>query len=145
MVRVCDSNIIFPCVCPCIRRPSICLSRYLLPNLQAEFNQTFCITSPHVKGVREQHYFVGAFVLQCVHRPSIRPSRYLFLNLQAEFNQTFCITSPMVKVCESNITGFSVRSSVHVSIFFTICPSRYLLLNHLSRIQPNLQHHFPSR
>ena len=53
MVRVCESNIIFPCV----RRPSICLSCCLLLNHWAEFNQTCYITSPHGKDVREQHYF----------------------------------------------------------------------------------------
>ena len=41
----------------CVRRPSICLSRYLLLNHWAEFNQTCYTTFPHGKGVREQHYF----------------------------------------------------------------------------------------
>ena len=40
-----------------VNRPSICLSRYLLQNNWAEFNQTCYITSLHTKGVREQHYF----------------------------------------------------------------------------------------
>ena len=53
MVRVCGSHIIFPC----LRRPSICPSRYLLLNNWEEFNQTSYITSPHGKDVREQHYF----------------------------------------------------------------------------------------
>ena len=35
-----------------IRRPSICLSHYLLLNHWVEFNQTCYITSPHGKGVR---------------------------------------------------------------------------------------------
>ena len=52
MVRVCEATFF-----PCVRRPSICLSRYLLLNHLAEFNQTCYITSPHGKGVREQHYF----------------------------------------------------------------------------------------
>ena len=53
MVRVCESNIFFPC----IRRPSICPLRYLFLNHWAEFNQTCYVTSSHVKGVLEQHYF----------------------------------------------------------------------------------------
>ena len=55
--RVCKSNIIFLCVCPSIIRPSICPSCYLLLNPLAEFNRTCYISSPHCKGVREQHYF----------------------------------------------------------------------------------------
>ena len=43
MVSVCESIIIFPCV----GRPSICPSRYLLLNQQAEFSQICCITFPH--------------------------------------------------------------------------------------------------
>ena len=42
---------------PCVHRPSICPSRYLPLNHWAEFNRTCFITSPHGKGVREQHYF----------------------------------------------------------------------------------------
>ena len=55
---------------PCVRRPSICPSCYLLLNHWAEFNQTCYIT--HSKGVREQHYF--PFVrLASVHL-SVTPS-----------------------------------------------------------------------
>ena len=72
----------------CVRRPSICLSCYLLLNYWAEFNQTCYITSPHSKGVQEQHFFL------CIHCPSICPSCYLLLNHRAEFNQTCYITSP---------------------------------------------------
>ena len=53
MVGVCESNIIFPCV----HRRAICLSCYLLLNHSAEVNQTCYITSPHGKGVQEQHFF----------------------------------------------------------------------------------------
>ena len=49
MVRVCESNIIFPFV-----RLSICPSLYLLLIHWAEFNQTCYMTSPHGKGVGEQ-------------------------------------------------------------------------------------------
>ena len=41
----------------CIHRPSICPSPYLLLNHWVEFNQTCYITSPHSKGLQEQHYF----------------------------------------------------------------------------------------
>ena len=37
--------------------PSVCRWRYLLLNLWVEFYQTCYITSPHGKGVQEQHYF----------------------------------------------------------------------------------------
>ena len=62
MVRVYESNIIFPCV----RRPTICPSHYLLLNHWAELNQTCFITSSHGKDVREQHYFSV--------RPSVHPA-----------------------------------------------------------------------
>ena len=55
VVRVCQSNTTFPGVCR--------LSRYLLLNHRAEFNQTFYTTSlhgkggpPHFKGMQEQHF-----------------------------------------------------------------------------------------
>ena len=47
--------------------PSIRLSHNLLLNPLAEFNQTCYITSPHGKGVGEQHYFS----IYCL---SVRPS-----------------------------------------------------------------------
>ena len=57
IARVCESNIIYLCVCLSLRRrPSICPSRYLLNHL-AESNQTCYITSPHGKGVHKQNYF----------------------------------------------------------------------------------------
>ena len=40
---------------PYVRRPSICLLRYLLLNHWAEFNRTCYITFPRGKGVRKQH------------------------------------------------------------------------------------------
>ena len=58
MVRVCESNIIFPSVW----RPFICRSRYFLFNHGAICNETCYMTFHHGKGVREQV------------RPSIRPS-----------------------------------------------------------------------
>ena len=58
-------------VLPCIRRPSICTSRYLLLNHWAEFNQTCYITSPRSKGVRKQHYF---FVRPSFRASVVRPS-----------------------------------------------------------------------
>ena len=56
-----------------------------------EFNQTCYTTSPHVLGVREQHYFS---VCPFARRSSICLSRYLLLNHRAGFNQTCYITSP---------------------------------------------------
>ena len=57
VVRLCESNIIFLCLHVSIRafvvHPSVC---HLL-NHWAKFNQTCYITTPHGKGVREQHYF----------------------------------------------------------------------------------------
>ena len=48
IVRVCESNIIFP---------PVCLSCYLLLTQLAEFNKTCGMASPLGKGVQEQHYF----------------------------------------------------------------------------------------
>ena len=53
MVKVCGSNIIFPCG----HRPFICSLHYLLPNHWLDFNQICYITSTHCKGLREQQYF----------------------------------------------------------------------------------------
>ena len=78
----------------CVRRLSICPTRYFLLNHQAELNQTCYIISPHGKSVREQQTFFSASVLLCVRRLSICPTRYFLLNHQAELNQTCYITSP---------------------------------------------------
>ena len=53
IVRMCESNISFPCV----RRSSICPSRYRLQNHWAKFNQTCYNTFLHGKGLREQLHF----------------------------------------------------------------------------------------
>ena len=67
MARVCESNIF-----ACVRRPFVCPSCYLLLNHQVEFNQTCYITSPHGKGVREQHYLFCPFGIRAsVIRPSV--------------------------------------------------------------------------
>ena len=77
-----------------MRPSSICLSRYLLLNHWAEFNQICYITSPHGTGMREQHYFsVSSSLRPCVCRLSICPSYYLLLNQWAEFNQSWYFTS----------------------------------------------------
>ena len=99
---------------PCVRRPSIYLSRYLLLKHWAEFNQTCYIISPHCKGVREQHFFRASVV-----RPSVRHA-----------------ISLMVRVCESNII---FRTSVVLLMSFTLSPPKPL-----GGIQPNLLHYFPS-
>ena len=129
MVRVCKSNIIFPC----IRRPSICLSCYLILNHWVEFNQTCYITSPHGKGMLEQHYFS---MCPCVRHPPICLSRYL-LNHWAEFNQTCYITSPHGKGVREQLF-FSVHPSF-VHLFVMLSPPKPL-----GGIQPSLLHHFPS-
>ena len=147
MVRVCESNIF-----PCVRRPSICPSRYLLLSHRAEFNQTCYITSPHGKGVREQHNFlcVRSSVRASVVRPSVchpillhllmvrvaratffrasvvRPSvRHAISSYTTGWNFTkFAAPLPlMVRVCESSITFPCVRRP-------SICSSRFRLLNH---------------
>ena len=123
-----ESNIIFPCV----RRPSICSSRYLLLNHWAECNQTCYITSPHGWGVRDNIIF--PCVRSCVSRPSTCLLRYLLLNHWAEFNQTCYITSPHGKGCAREQL-FSVRpTSVHLSVMLS--PPKPL-----GGIQPNLLYH----
>ena len=96
---MCKRNIFFQC----ILRPSICPSCYLLLNHWMEFHQTCYITSPHGKGVQEQHYFLHSSIW-CL---SICPSCYLLLNQWAEFNQTCYMTSPHDK---------GVGEQVHLSI-----------------------------
>ena len=113
MVRVRESNIIFSCVRPSVRRPSICLSRYLLLNLWTEFNQTCYISSLYGKGVQEQH---------CLSvRSSLYPSSVslyvtlLLLNHWAEFNKSCHITSPHGKGVRKQYY-FPVSPSVHASV-----------------------------
>ena len=160
MVRVYKSSIIFLCV----RRPSICLSHYLLLNHWAEFNQTCYITSPHGKGVQEQYYFsvrsssvhlsvtlsppkpLGRIQSNLLHhfplwlgcaRATLFFRVSVLLNHWAEFYQTCYITSPHGKGVQEQYY-FSVRpSSVHLSV--TLSPPKPL-----GGIQPNLLHHFPS-
>ena len=169
MVRLCESNIIFPCM----PHPSICPSGYLLLNHWTEFSQTCYITSPHGMVVWEQHYF------------SVRASSvHLFVTLSSPkplggIQPTCYMTSPHGKVVwEQHYFSFGPLS-VHMSI-------TYLLLNHwvefnqtcyitsphgmvvweqhyfslgplsvhmsitlpppkpLSGVQPNLLHYFPS-
>ena len=88
-------------MCQCIHRLSICLSQYLLLNHWAEFNQTCYITSPHGKGVWEQHFFFPI----CLS--GICPSYNLLLNHWAQFNQTCYMPSPH---------GKGVAEQVHLSV-----------------------------
>ena len=105
---------------------SIRPSRNLLLNHRAEFNQTCYMTSPHGKGVQEQHYVSS--IRPSVQRPSICLSCYLFLNHWMEFNQTCYMTSLMVRYCESNII---FPPSIHLaSVCQSICLSHCLLPNH---------------
>ena len=116
---------------------SACLSRYLLLNHWAEFYQTCYITSPHGKGVREQHYFsVRLSVHLSVHLSVKLSPPY---NHWVEFNQTCDITSSQGKgVWEQRF--FSVRPSTLscIHLFTTLSPKQ------LGGIQPNVLHHFPS-
>ena len=126
MVRVCESNIIFPRV----RRPSICRSRYLLLSHWAEFNQTCYITSPHGWGVRKQHYFSVCPSILSVTLSLPKPLDGIQPNLLHH------ITSPYGKSVREQ--HFFVRpSSVHLSV--TLSPPKPL-----GGIQPNLLHPFPS-
>ena len=104
MVRICESNIILS-----MRPSSISLSRYLLLNHWAEFNQTCYITSPHGKGVREQHNF---FL-----RPSVRPSASCyFFQTTGRKSTKFATSLPrMVRMCMRN-SILSIRASVHLSV-----------------------------
>ena len=132
MVTVCASNVIFLCVRPCVRRPSIFLSHYLL-NTGRNSTKICYIISSHGKGVREQHYFS----VRSSVRPSICLSRYLLLNHWVEFNQTWHITSFHSNEAREQ-HYFSMRPScVHLSV--TLSPPKPL-----GGIQPNLLHHFPS-
>ena len=70
----------------CVWHPYICPSGALLLNHLAEFNQTFYMTSPYGKFVREQHYFSVRLSMRLV---SVHLSiTLLLLNHLAEFNQT---------------------------------------------------------
>ena len=53
-------------------RLSVCPSCYLLLNYWAAFHQTCYITSPHYKGVREQHFYVRPFFHASVVLPFVR-------------------------------------------------------------------------
>ena len=134
MERWCESNIIFPCVCPSVSRPSICRSRYLL-NHRLEFIQTCYITSLHGKVVREQLYFS---LRPCIRRPSI------LLNHWAEFNQTCYINSYDGKGMREQ-HYFTGRPAISRP---SICPVCYIffpfLLKPMGGIQSNLLHNFSS-
>ena len=67
---------------------------------KTDIYQTCYITSPHGKGVREQHYFSV--------RPSICPSRYLLLNHSAEFKVGILrqpISATEVSITQDDIAG----------------------------------------
>ena len=90
MVRVCESNIIFPCV----RRLSICPSRYFLVNRWRN-SAKLAISLLLMVRVCESNIILLC-VRPCTRPPSICPSRYL-LNRWVEFNQTCFITSAHCK------------------------------------------------
>ena len=115
MVRVCESKLFFQCVRPSVRR-SICLSRYLLLNCKAEFNQTCFITSPHGKGVREQHYFSVC--------PSVHASGVVHLSITV-ISET---TGRNVTKLKPRLHALSLPLEVYLPLGVKICPS---LLNTL--------------
>ena len=102
--------------CLCVHCPSICLSSYLLLNHWAELNQTCYITSPHGKGVQEEHYF-------SVYRSGIPPCvHHTISSYTTGQNSTKLATSLplMVKVCDSNIIFPRIH---HPSICLSQTPS----------------------
>ena len=105
MVRVCESNNIF--------RTFVRPSCYLFLVHWAEFNQTFFITSPYGKGVREQCFYMRPSFRISIVRPSVRHAISYIVNHRAEFNQICYIRF------ESNIIFPCVRR-----------PSRYRLQNY---------------
>ena len=165
MVGVCESNIIFPCVRPCVRRPSVCLSHYLLlahwanstklaTSLPLESNifsvrQSFVylsvtLSSPKPSGGNQTnllHHFPSQvretnIIFQSGRRPSICPPCYPLLKHWADFSQTCYITSPHDKgVQKQHFFPCANRPS--------ICASRYVQ-KPLDGILPNLLHHFHS-
>ena len=120
MVRMCKSNVSFSCVRPSVCRSSICPSSYLLLNHSAEFNQICYITSPHSKGVKEQHCFSVC--------PSMRPtSIHLFVKLVPP-------KLPGGIQPELRHELPSWLGCARATLFFErpfICPSRYLLPSRL--------------
>ena len=119
MVKVCENNIIFPCIRPSMRPSSIHLSVTLSPPKPRQ-NSTKLATSPLLMvRVWESNIFFS------VHAPV----HLSVLNNLAEFNQTCYITFRHHKdVREQN---YFFRASVRLCIRRpSICSSRYLLLNH---------------
>ena len=131
MLRGCESNIIFLCMHPSMRQLAlICQSCYH----RVEFNQTCYITSPHGKGVREQHHFSAC--------PSVRASIYLSIMLSPPKPLSGIqpnLTSPHGKGLQEHY--FSMHPSFHVSIHLSITLS---LPKPLGGIPPNFLHHLPS-
>ena len=80
-------------------RPSVCPSRYLLLNRWTKFNQIWCVSCSHGKGV-QRHIFFGP----APWGPGEGPKGQILLNtikfqLQSQFqrflNQTLCVFSQM--------------------------------------------------
>ena len=134
MVRVCESNILFLRVRPCVHLSVTSISVTRLLNHWADFNQTCFITSSHAKGMRGQNYFFPCVRRPCIRRPSISLSRYFLLNHWAEFNQTCYFASPNGKDVQEQLY-FSVRPSMFPSIRHVISSKP------LDGSQPNLLHH----
>ena len=87
-------NRLGPSVCP-----SVCPSRYLLLNRWTKFNQIWCVSCSHGKGV-QQHIFFGP----APWGPGEGPKGQILLNIirfqlqsqfQRFFNQTLCVFSHM--------------------------------------------------
>ena len=111
IIRVCESNITYPCV----HGPSICPSCYLLLNHLAEFNQTCYITGPHAWGMREQDYFWCICLFMCLS------SVHLFVMLSPPKPLGWIqpnLLPLMIRVCESNI--FSCALVICLSVHHAV-------------------------
>ena len=96
MESVCESNIILLSVHLASLHLSFMLS---LPKHWVEFNQTYYMTSPHGKGVQEQHYFTIRLVSR---HPFICPSGYLLQNHWVDFYKVATELPFMVRECEGD-------------------------------------------
>ena len=122
--------------------PPACLSvqpsGYLLLNHWVEFYQTCHITSPHGKGVQEQHYFSVCLSAMCMSSFHLSVTPKLQGGIQPKLLHHFP----------------SWYGSVRATLCFHVCPSVCPLSVYLpvtlsppkplGRIQPNLLHHLPS-
>ena len=128
MAWLCESNIIFQCVCAYVVRPSV---RHLLLNHWPDFNQNCCIIFPHGNGVREQHYF-------SLRRSSVHLSVTLFPSKPLGGIQPNLLHHFPSWLGRARATLFFLASVRRLSI----CPSGYLL-NHWAEFNQTCYMTFP--